>query len=178
MVQLRVLSLYQCELSYGCKKEIIRGRTRRDFGRFARGTPGSTLTSVIRQLWFLDVQREALDGKIVTQNQFGLCWATVSLSRPRVTDSPHQNREQHRANRSTYGDKNEPKDAHAELVCCVTFLQGGVLNWKIWLCLDNPGGKVALYMPRLSKRWQFSEHHRLDDHVHATPTLINPRVFR
>jgi hypothetical protein len=37
----------------------------------------------------------------------------------KVTDSPHQNREQHPTNRSTCGDKNEPKDAHAELVSCV-----------------------------------------------------------
>ena len=50
--------------------------------------------------------------------------------RPGVTDSPHQNREQHPTNRSTCGDKNVPKDAHAELVSCVTFLHGGVLNWK------------------------------------------------
>ena len=44
--------------------------------------------------------------------------------------------------------------------------------------LDNPGGKVALYMPRLSKRWQFSELHRFDDDVYATPSLINSCVFR
>ena len=46
------------------------------------------------------------------------------------------------------------------------------------LDLDNPGGKVALYMPRLSKRWQFSELHRLDNDVYTIPTLINPCVFR
>ena len=92
--------------------------------------PKSSLTSEVRQLWFLVVQRETLYGKIVTQNQFGLRLGAISLSRPRVTDSPHQNREQHRANRSTYAEKNVPKDAHAELVFCVTFLHGGVLNWK------------------------------------------------
>jgi len=34
--------------------------------------PKSSLTSEVRQLWFLVVQRETLYGKIVTQNQFGL----------------------------------------------------------------------------------------------------------
>jgi hypothetical protein len=48
---------------------------------------------------------------------------------------------------------------------------GRALSWNWRLCLDNPGGKFALYMPRLSKRWQLSELHWLDDHVYATPTL-------
>ena len=58
------------------------------------------------------------------RNELGLRLSAVSF-RPRVTDSPHQNREQHPTNRSTCGDKNVPKDAHAELVSCVTFLHGG-----------------------------------------------------
>jgi hypothetical protein len=55
---------------------------------------------------------------------------------------------------------------------------GGVLNRKGRLCLENPSRKLALYMHRLSKRWQLSELPRLHDRVYATPTLINPCVFR
>jgi len=58
------------------------------------------------------------------RNELGLRLRAVSF-RPRATDSPHLNREQHPTNRSTCGDKNVPKDAHAELVSCVTFLHGG-----------------------------------------------------
>ena len=43
--------------------------------------------------------------------------------------------------------------------------------------LDKPGGKVASTC-LLSECWQFSELHGLDDHVYATPTLINPCVRR
>jgi hypothetical protein len=50
------------------------------------------LTSDTRQLWFLVVQREALDGKIVTQNQFGLRLDDGIFEPARVTDSPHQDR--------------------------------------------------------------------------------------
>ena len=50
------------------------------------------LISDTRQLWFLVVQREALDGKIVAQNQFGLRLDDGIFEPARVTDSPHQNR--------------------------------------------------------------------------------------
>jgi hypothetical protein len=51
-------------------KKMIRAAYTRLWG--FRTRTRIALTSDSRQLWFLIVQREALDGKIVTQNQFGL----------------------------------------------------------------------------------------------------------
>ena len=72
------------------KNKIIRAAYTRLWGFRARTR--IALTSDTRQLWFLVVQREALAGKIVTQNQFGLRLDDGIFEPARVTDSPHQNR--------------------------------------------------------------------------------------
>src|SRR5271165_2179927 len=42
-----------------------------------------------------------------------------------ITDSPHQNREQHPTKRGTCGAENEPNDAHGELISCLPGLDAG-----------------------------------------------------
>ena len=57
-------------------------------------------------------------------------------------------------------------------------IKPGSRNWKIGSLVEDPSGEVALYMSRLSKRWQILGLYRFNGHVDATPTLINPCVFR
>jgi hypothetical protein len=100
-----------------------------------------------------------------------------------VIDSLRQNREQGAAQHSACDAQGDPKETRFKLepfvigfefvdelialpACRRLPIVGSVLpSFHASLCLDNPGGKVALYMPRLSKRWQFSERPSLDDHV-------------
>ena len=57
-------------------------------------------------------------------------------------------------------------------------IKPGSRNRKIGSLFEDPSGEVALDMSRLSKRWQILELYRFNGHVYATPTLINPCVFR
>ena len=57
-------------------------------------------------------------------------------------------------------------------------IKPGSRNRKIGSLFEDPSGEIALDMPRLSKRWQILELYRFNGHVYATPTLINPCVFR
>jgi hypothetical protein len=57
-------------------------------------------------------------------------------------------------------------------------IKPGSRNRKIGSLFEDPSGEVALDMARLSKRWQILELYSFNGHVYATPTLINPCVFR